>query len=201
MLRTAGLILAGGRSTRMGVDKALMDLAGRPVIARVIERFGPQVDALAINANGEASRFAAFHLPVLPDAPMRHAGPLAGVAAGLRFAQAAGAAWLATAPCDAPFLPRDLVARLFARRNDAKVALARGARGLEPLFGLWSVATLPAVETALREKRFAVHEVAVAIGAAIAAIPVEPEQADWALNLNRPEDHEAAVAMIARNAL
>ena len=64
----AGVILAGGRATRMGGgDKGLLPLAGRPILARVIDRLRPQVDALALNANGDPARFAPFGLPVVPD--------------------------------------------------------------------------------------------------------------------------------------
>ena len=98
----AAIILAGGRSSRMGVEKSLMDFGGAPVIARVIERLAPQVTTLAINANGDAARFARFALPVIADLREDFPGPLAGIAAGLAYARAKGCEWLATAPCDAP---------------------------------------------------------------------------------------------------
>ena len=79
-----GVILAGGLSTRMGGgDKPFLPLAGRPVLAHVIERLRPQADRLVINANGDPARFAAFGLPVIPDTVPGHPGPLGGILAGL----------------------------------------------------------------------------------------------------------------------
>ena len=83
----AGIVLAGGRSTRMGGgDKGLLTLAGRPVLAHVLARFGSQVETLALNANGDPSRFDAFGLPVVADTVEGFAGPLAGILAGLEWA-------------------------------------------------------------------------------------------------------------------
>ncbi len=130
-LKTAGVVLAGGRSTRMGVDKALAPLAGRPLVAHVAARFAPQVDALFLNANGDAARFASLGCAIVADAAANAGGgPLAGIAAALRYAQSQGAAWLATAPCDAPFLPLDLVARLAAAAEEraARRSRSRQAR-------------------------------------------------------------------------
>ncbi|MEM6490044.1 MAG: NTP transferase domain-containing protein, partial [Pseudomonadota bacterium] len=85
-LKIAGVILAGGLARRMGGgDKALLALAGRPLLAHVIERLAPQVDGLALNANGDPARFARFGLPVLADTVPGFAGPLAGVLAGMRW--------------------------------------------------------------------------------------------------------------------
>ena len=84
-MRIFGVILAGGQGQRMGgVDKALVPLAGAPLLAHVIARLEPQVERLALSAKGDAARFARFGLPVLPDGP--GAGPLAGVLAALRWA-------------------------------------------------------------------------------------------------------------------
>jgi molybdopterin-guanine dinucleotide biosynthesis protein A len=124
----------------MGADKAFVELDGRPLIAHAIERLRPQVDALAISANGDPARFAPFASPILADAaPHRDAGPLAGIAAALGFAGKEGFSLVATAPCDAPFGPADLVARLGAALAGAPIAVAEGPRGLEPLFALWRV--------------------------------------------------------------
>ncbi|MBJ2151096.1 molybdenum cofactor guanylyltransferase MobA [Paracoccus sp. IB05] len=105
------VILAGGQGRRMGgADKALLPLAGQPLIAHVIARLQPQARRLLISANGDAARFAFTGLEVLPDETSL--GPLAGILAGLRAAQAAGGTALVSAPVDAPFLPGDLIARL-----------------------------------------------------------------------------------------
>ena len=139
---TLGVVLAGGQSSRFGVDKALAPLAGQPLIAHVAARLAPQVDAFFVNANRDPARFAGICGAVVGDATERMAaGPLAGIAAALNYATSVGATWLATVPCDAPFLPHDLVARLAAaaHANGAPVAVAATTEGLEPMFGLWSV--------------------------------------------------------------
>ena len=194
MSRIAGVILAGGLSSRMGFEKALMDFGGAPVVARVIERFGPQVAALAINANGDPARFAAFGLPVIADARGDRPGPLAGVAAGLAFALANGCDRLATLPCDAPFAPRDLVARLAAAARGDAVVCARGARGAEPLFALWPASALARIEAALAAGEFAAHRVARALGRVDVAIDGAPGEPDWSINLNTPDDLARALA-------
>lgn len=122
---TAGLILAGGRAVRMGeADKGLLMLAGRPLVAHVAQRLAPQVQPLFISANRNAGRYAQYGR-VLTDDPAFDAwpGPLAGVAAGLR---AWSGPWLVVAPCDTPFLPRDLAARLIgaAQAQGAPLAVA-----------------------------------------------------------------------------
>src|SRR4051794_1376287 len=107
-----GVILAGGLSSRMGREKAFVALGGRPLLAHVVERFGPQVDALALNANGDPGRFAPFGLPVEPDRHGENPGPLAGISVAISLARRGGYDLVATCPSDAPFLPLDAVARL-----------------------------------------------------------------------------------------
>lgn len=129
-----GVILAGGAARRLGgADKALVPLAGRPLIAHVAERFGPQCAGLAINAGGDPARFAPFGAPVVPDDDeTAGAGPLAGILAGLDFAVAAGFDCIVTAPCDAPFLPPDYVARLIQTAEDrpgAQIVVAESQDG------------------------------------------------------------------------
>src|SRR5690606_18373365 len=106
-----GTILAGGQSRRMGGgDKCLLDLAGKPLLAHVIERLEPQVSGLVLNANGESSRFDAFGMQVIPDGIEGFAGPLAGVLAGMTWAAVndPAARWVVTAASDTPFFPTDL---------------------------------------------------------------------------------------------
>src|SRR5579884_3152677 len=114
-MKLVGLLLAGGQSRRMGGgDKALRELGGVPLLAHVIERLRPQVDALVLNANGDPARFAAFGLPVVADSVADFAGPLAGVLAGLDWTAAhrPDCPFVVSVATDAPFLPRDLVRRL-----------------------------------------------------------------------------------------
>ncbi|THF64585.1 molybdenum cofactor guanylyltransferase [Pseudothauera nasutitermitis] len=134
--RITGVILAGGRGQRMGgVDKGLVDFRGRPLAAWAVERFGPQVDELLINANRNARRYAAFGPPVFGDDLEDFPGPLAGLHAALGHA---AHPLVATVPCDSPLLPLDLVARLLAglREHDAEVAVARALGRGQPVFCL-----------------------------------------------------------------
>ncbi|MBZ9993646.1 molybdenum cofactor guanylyltransferase MobA [Mesorhizobium sp. BH1-1-4] len=137
----AGIILAGGQSSRMGGgDKSLLPLGGGCVLDEVLSRFGPQLDILALNANGDPARFARFGLPVLADTVEGFAGPLAGILAGLEWA-AAGTPCKAivTAAGDTPFLPLDLVDRLVAAADESpgSIAVAFSAGRPHPTFALW----------------------------------------------------------------
>lgn len=138
--RIAGLVVMGGRATRMGGgDKALTAVAGRSALERLLERFSPQVGRLALSANGDPARFTRFGLPVLPDPADAAEGPLAGVLAGLGFAAGvAGVTHLATVPGDAPAPALDLVARLAEAAGEG-AAVAHGPDGVEPLHALWPV--------------------------------------------------------------
>jgi molybdopterin-guanine dinucleotide biosynthesis protein A len=168
-----------------GVDKALLAWAGRPLIDTVLDRFAPQVDLLAISANGDPARFARWGLPVLADAPPSK-GPLSGVLAGLIWAGDRGAATLVTVPVDAPRLPQDLVPRLLlAHEGTGRPVIARTAQGLHPTFALWPVALAPALADFLAGPASPrLRDFAESRGAAMADFPDEAEFA----NLNRPED-------------
>jgi molybdopterin-guanine dinucleotide biosynthesis protein A len=132
-----GLVLAGGQGRRMGgADKGLTLFADRPLVAHVIERLAPQVGSLMINANRHAERYARYGYPVIADRIAGFVGPLAGLHAGLA---ACRTPLLVCAPCDAPFLPLDLVARLRAalEREGAQLAVPRSAdERLQPTFVL-----------------------------------------------------------------
>lgn len=123
--QVTGLILAGGRGSRMGgVDKGLQLFRGRPLAEHALERLRPQVGALLINANRHAQVYQAWGAPVLADElPQAFAGPLAGFLSGLL---ACGTPWLCTVACDTPLFPSDLVARLAAaaEQQDADIAMA-----------------------------------------------------------------------------
>ena len=138
-----GLVLAGGLGRRMGgIDKGLQDFRGEPMVAQVIRRFAPQVDALIVNANQNIERYAAFGHPVVPDVITGYAGPLAGLHAGLH---ACRTPLLVTSPCDSPFLPLDLVARLHEalEREGADLAVARTGEQSHPVFSLVRRHVLP----------------------------------------------------------
>jgi len=138
-----GVVLAGGLGRRMGgVDKGLQLLNGRPLVSHVIERLAPQVDELLINANQNGERYAAFGYPVLADRIPEFAGPLAGLHAALT---AATHPLVATAPCDSPFLPADLISRLFQAltATNADLAVARTFDQPHPVFCLCRRELLP----------------------------------------------------------
>lgn len=189
-----GVILAGGKSTRMGAEKAFVLLDGRPLIAHAIERLRPQVGALAISANGDPQRFASFALPVLADSVIdSDAGPLAGIAAGLAVAAKEGRAFVATAPCDAPYAPRDFVQRLAAAMTaaGAMVALAESPAGLEPLFGLWRAELLPTLRDYLSQGGRSPRDLMIAQGAARAHFAGGDGAGAFA-NLNSPAELQIA---------
>lgn len=200
----AGLLLAGGLSRRMGGgDKALRMLGGRPMLAHVIDRLRPQVGALVLNANGDPTRFAAFGLPVVADTVPDFVGPLAGILAGMRWAQsnAPKTRWLASAAADTPFFPLDLVARLHtaASNSDRRIALAASDDGLQPVFGLWPIALADDLEAALTAGTRKIlawtdtHDTAVVD---FAALHVGDRSIDPFFNANRPEDLAQAETLL-----
>lgn len=136
-----GLVLAGGRGSRMGgVDKGLQNHGGVPLALHALMRLGPQVDQVMINANRNLGAYESFGVPVWPDALPDYPGPLAGFLAGLEHCETP---WLVTVPCDSPLFPLDLVERLAqaADEQDADIAMAatrEGEAGLQvqPVFCL-----------------------------------------------------------------
>ncbi len=141
--KITGVILAGGLGRRMGgIDKGLQELRGQPMVHWVVERLAPQVDELLINANQNGERYAAFGHRVVPDRIPDFAGPLAGLHAAL---SAAAHPLVATAPCDSPFLPADLIARLRTAlvTAQADLAVARTFDQAHPVFCLCRREVLP----------------------------------------------------------
>ncbi len=142
---TLGVLLAGGLARRMGGgDKPMKTIAGRTILERVIERLKPQCDQIILNANGNASRFASFGLPVVADTIEGFAGPLAGVLTALDWTAAhrPDVEWVLSTATDCPFLPHDLVARLQHARisEGAQLAVAASGDQVHPVIGLWNVA-------------------------------------------------------------
>ena len=145
MKDVTGLVLAGGMGRRMDSrDKGLIAFRGKPMVAHVIERLASQVETLVINANRNLDQYRAFGYPVVSDEVSGYAGPLAGLHAGLR---ACKTALIVTAPCDSPFLPTDLVARLHAalEENIAELAVAKTGNQAHPVFTLCSTDLLPSL--------------------------------------------------------
>jgi len=198
-----GLLLAGGLARRMGGgDKRLRTLGGRPILDHVIARLRPQLRRLLLNANGDPARFAAYGLPVAGDAVPDFAGPLAGVLAGLDWAaaHAPDCPWVASVPTDAPFLPRDLVARLLAAvaAAGAEMACAASAGRAHPVAGLWPVARRDDLRRALCDE--AVRKVDVWTARYRLAVVEFPVGAvDPFFNANRPEDLAEAERLLAES--
>jgi molybdenum cofactor guanylyltransferase len=129
-----GLVLAGGQGRRMGgVDKGLQTLRGKPMAQWALERLAPQVGEVLINCNQNLEAYARFGYRLVPDEIGGFAGPLAGLHAGLR---AAAHPLVATVPCDSPFLPRDLVARLQTELRSNDLAVAKTGSQAHPVFSL-----------------------------------------------------------------
>jgi molybdenum cofactor guanylyltransferase len=152
MARPPGVILAGGQSRRMGGgDKGMLSLGDKSLIERVIARLSPQVAHMAINANGDATRFAKLGLPVLPDPLPDFPGPLAGILAAMDWAFGLGAPAVVTVAADTPFFPADLVARLQQADGPAGfgVAATSTAPDWHPTFGLWPVSLRHALRSDL----------------------------------------------------
>lgn len=185
----AALVLAGGGARRLGgVDKPLLALAGRPLLAWVLAALAPQAAPIALNANGDPARFAGFNLPVLDDGRFLGQGPLAGVLAGLDWAAAQGASAVLSVSGDTPFIPADLAARLAP-----PPACAQSAGRVHPLVALWPVAA----RTPLR--RFletpgprAVRDFTADLGMRLVDFPVGAW--DPFYNINTPDDLAAAQA-------
>ncbi|MGY6518737.1 MAG: molybdenum cofactor guanylyltransferase MobA [Lysobacteraceae bacterium] len=182
-----GLVLAGGRGSRMGgLDKGLVDFRGEPLVAGIARRLAPQVGRLLVNANRNLDRYAELGFRTVPDRFPDFAGPLAGMATGLH---ALHAGWLLCVPCDSPFVPHDYAARMLgaARAADAEVAMAT-CDGRQPVFALLAHHLRDALDAALAggerkiDRFFGRHRL----------VEVDfSDRPDAFLNLNRPEDHAA----------
>lgn len=202
-VRVAGVLLAGGQSRRMGGgDKCLRRLGDRTILKHIIDRAGPRVSPFVLNANGDPARFAGYGLPVVADTVEGFAGPLAGVLAGLDWAaeHAPDREWVASFATDAPFLPKDLVARLLTavEEEGADMACAASDGRAHPVFGLWPVRLRAELRAAMItedirkvDRWTARYKLAVA--------EFEVGGMDPFFNANRPEDLETAAAWLARN--
>lgn len=197
-----GVILAGGQSTRMGGgDKCLLPLGGRPILAHVIDRLRPQVDGLALSANGDPARFEAFGLTVLADSVAGYPGPLAGVLAGMDWAAGRGATAIVTAAADTPFFPDDLVRALRAAAVAGNTWLAMamtpgegGRLDRHPTFGLWPVDLRDDLRRALEDGLRKVVAWTEPHGCARAVF--HDRIPDPFFNVNTPDDLAAAAAML-----
>jgi molybdopterin-guanine dinucleotide biosynthesis protein A len=198
----AGLLLAGGRSSRMGGgDKCLRLLGGRPILARIIERLKPQVSDMVVNANGEPARFADFGLPVIADTVAGFAGPLAGVHAGLEWVKRnqPGIGYAVTVATDTPFFPDDLVQHFLAALKEPALLVAKSNEGLHPVVGLWPVTLAPEIEASLKQGERKVGAWTEAHGAVevfFSDVELGGRRIDPFFNINQPEDLAEADALL-----
>lgn len=192
-----GLILAGGKSSRMGSVKALLEIGDDTILGHIIRRLSPQVSGITLNASDDFPN--PLGLRLLPDRLAGQPGPLAGVLAGLRDLKARSipATHLLTVPSDSPFVPADLVSRLHAGTDDPDAIIITASDGrVHPVFGLWPISIADDLETWLadpenrRIKAFLQRHRTVAIEFP----PIETPHGllDPFFNINTPEDLEEA---------
>jgi molybdopterin-guanine dinucleotide biosynthesis protein A len=195
----AGVIVAGGRSQRMGGgDKFMRPLRGEPILGHVIARSRRQVRALVLNANGDPARLAAFGLPVVSDSVPGYVGPLAGILAGLDWAARQGSGWLASFTADAPFVPLNLVSRLSEAATGAGADIACAASGgrRHPAIALWRVGLRDPLRAAITsEQLYRVDTWAARYRRVEVDFPVDP--IDPFLNINEVADLAAAESALS----
>jgi len=194
--KVAGVILAGGLARRMGGgDKSLLTLGDKPLLDRVIERAGSQVDALVLNANGDPARFADYGLPVAADVVPDFAGPLAGILTGMHWVRdnVPECEWLVSFASDTPFFPEDLVARMLqqAEAENAPLACAISDGQNHPVFGLWSVSLLDDLHKAVVDEEMR-KILRWTDRYKCSQVDFSTEPFDPFFNINRPEDLQAA---------
>ncbi|MCI4662477.1 MAG: molybdenum cofactor guanylyltransferase [Neomegalonema sp.] len=188
-----GVILAGGKGRRMGLDKAQLCLGGQRMLDRACARLAPQVAQLAISV-ASASPSDPDQVPVRLADPVEDGGPLAGILAGLQHAQAHGFTQIVSAAVDTPFFPQDLVARLLQARQGGNVALPSSLDRAHPTFALWPVSALESVRAAVERGQGALIRCIEAQGSTpvrFDAVPVDPF-----FNVNTPADMDAARALL-----
>jgi molybdopterin-guanine dinucleotide biosynthesis protein A len=196
-----GIILAGGLARRMGGgDKPLKTIAGKPILAHVIERLRPQCARLVLNANGDPARFASFGLPVVADDLPNFAGPLAGILAGLDWiaANVRDCECAVSVAADTPFIPRDVVQRLQAARSTEACEIAVAASGgrTHPVIALWPIGLRTELRHALvDEGERKIDRFTARYQVAEVSWPKEPY--DPFFNVNEAGDITAAEAMLA----
>jgi molybdopterin-guanine dinucleotide biosynthesis protein A len=196
--KTAGVVLAGGQSRRMGgPDKALLPFMGQSMIQRVVARLLPQVAEVAISSNGDPARFGGIEASIINDGIPGFAGPLAGISACLEWmrSQRPHLEWLVTVSVDCPFLPPDLAMTLHRASRGASLPIAFACCGgfIHPTMGLWSVETSKALRQAVESGERKIDRHAGRRGFACANWVAHPF--DPFFNINTPSDLQAALSM------
>ena len=194
-----GVLLAGGRSQRMGGgDKCLQKLGESTLLARAQERASAQVGDLILSANGDHGRFREAGLPVVADLAPGHAGPLAGLLSAMVWAAAMrpAASHVATFTTDTPFFPRNLVSRLCEGAVETDCSIAQAGGRPHPAFGVWPVTLREPLRAFLDGGDRRVMQWATAQKARPVSFDTGPE--DFFFNINTPDDLAAASAIAAR---
>ena len=201
MIDIPGIVLAGGLSRRMGGgDKGLLMLGDTSIIERVIDKILPQVGSLAININGDSSRFPDYKLPIIPDSIKGYLGPLSGILAGMEWAFKNGNRYIATVAADTPFLPDDLIKRLHAmvksKNLNIGIAASRILSGddvfIHPTFGIWEVALKDDLRDALANDTRKIMFWAKKFKLDYYYFDTSDKLSDPFFNINTPDDLEEA---------
>lgn len=208
-MRIAGIILAGGRSSRMdGHDKALLPFGTARLIDFIVARLSLQLETLAINSNGDTVAFADLHLPVIADRVSGFAGPLAGILAGMEWAAKEPVPFthILTVATDTPFFPHDLASKLGGAIAGAldHIAVAVSDATWHPVFGLWPVAMRKDLEQWLRDPqnrrvRTWIEDHAHRTVDFPLITAQSGDSCDPFFNINRPDDLDRARLMIAES--
>jgi molybdenum cofactor guanylyltransferase len=186
-----GAVIAGGKSTRMGSEKALLKLGSKTLILHVVNRLLPQVDDAMINANGDTKRLEFLELDIVPDIDTELETPLAGLHAALTYASQEDFDAVVTVPCDTPFLPRDLVEKLAG----TKAAIANSKGQDHFLTGFWPTKLLPQLEKAMATSN-RVHDWVKSSGAA--KVNWRADVYDPFMNINTPADLKVALQLLPK---
>ena len=192
--QVTGVILAGGRATRMGgVDKGLVPVNGRPMIAWVIDTLRPQVAEVLINANRNRDRYGEFATGVIDDGDSEFRGPLAGMLSGMR---AARTPWLAIVPCDSPLITSHLVERLYdaVAASGTRIAAAHDGERLQPVCALLACDLVDDLAGYLDDGERKIDRWYARHG--YATVDFSDVAASFA-NINAPDDRQALEAALA----
>ncbi len=194
-MKVLGVIVAGGQSSRMGTEKALLKLSGVTLLERVLSRLRLQVDEVALNANGDATRFGYHGLAVFADVLENVSTPLAGLHAALARGETLGFDAIVTVPSDAPFLPLDLVTKLTEAGEVSGAAHARSGGQDHYLTGMWTVQLAKPLEKLIRDEGMRrVQDFCAKAKARRATWETVPH--DPFFNINTPEDLDEAEALL-----
>ena len=210
MMDIPGIILAGGLSRRMGGgDKGLLMLGKTSIIERVIDKVSPQVGSLAININGDSSRFPDYKLPIIPDSIKGYLGPLSGILAGMEWAFKNGNRYIATVAADTPFLPDDFIKRLHAMVKSKNLNIGIAASRvlstdnvfMHPTFGIWEVGLKDDLRNALANDTRKIMFWAKKFKLDYYYFDTSDKLSDPFFNINTPDDLEKAKCRLKKGLL